>query len=123
MDFGTGKDLNQDILCAHTGRSDDFAGTPLYLAPEVFAGSPRTKVADVYSLGVLLFHLVTNRYPVEGQTRAAIEEAHHQRTRTHLRDIRPDLPDEFISVVERALDPDPRQRFISAGTFESALAR
>ena len=123
MDFGAGKDLDQDVLRMPVRGSHDFAGTPLYLAPEVFAGSRRTKAADVYSLGVLLFHLVTNRYPVEGQTRAAIEEAHRQRTRTHLRDIRPDLPDEFISVVERALDPDPRQRFISAGTFESALAR
>jgi eukaryotic-like serine/threonine-protein kinase len=123
MDFGAGKDLDQDVLPMHVRGSHDFAGTPLYLAPEVFAGSRRTKAADVYSLGVLLFHLVTNRYPVEGQTRAAIEEAHRQRTRTHLRDIRPDLPEEFISVVERALDPDARQRFMSAGAFENALAR
>ena len=123
MDFGAGKDLDQDVLPMLVRGSRDFAGTPLYLAPEVFAGSRRTKVADVYSLGVLLFHLVTNRYPVEGETRAAIEEGHRQGTRTHLRDTRPDLPDEFISVVERALDPDPRQRFMSAGAFEHALAR
>ena len=122
MDFGTGKDLDQDLLRA-AGSSDDFAGTPLYLAPEVFAGSPRTKVADVYSLGVLLFHLVTKRYPVEGQTRAAVDEAHQRHERAHLRDMRPDLPDEFVTIVERALDPDPRQRFQSAGAFEIALAR
>jgi len=122
MDFGTGKDLDQDLLRA-PGSSDDFAGTPLYLAPEVFTGSPRTKVADVYSLGVLLFHLVTNRYPVEGQTRAAVDEAHQGHTRAHLRDMRPDLPDEYVAIVERALDPDPRQRFQSAGAFEIALAR
>src|SRR5258705_11895097 len=123
MDFGTGKDLGQDLLRAQAGRSDDFAGTPLYLAPEVFAGSTRTKVADVYSLGVLLFHLVTKRYPVEGETRAAVDEAHQRHTRAHLRDMRPDLPDEFVTIVERALDPDPRQRFQSAGAFEIALAR
>ena len=73
MDFGAGKDLDQDVLPMHVPGSHDFAGTPLYVAPEVFAGSRRTKAADVYSLGVLLFHLVTNRYPVEGPTRAAIE--------------------------------------------------
>ena len=122
MDFGTGKDLDQDLR-AQAGSSDDFAGTPLYLAPEVFSGSPRTKVADVYSLGVLLFHLVTKRYPVEGQTRAAVDEAHQRHTRTHLRDLRPDLPDEFVTIVERALDPDPRRRFPGAGAFEIALAR
>jgi hypothetical protein len=123
MDFGTGKDLDQDLLRAQAGSSDDFAGTPLYLAPEVFAGSTRTKVADVYSLGVLLFHLVTKRYPVEGETRGAVDEAHQRHTRAHLRDMRPDLPDEFVTIVERALDPDPRQRFQSAGAFEIALAR
>ena len=125
MDFGAGKDLDQDLLRAQVSAagSDDFAGTPLYLAPEVFAGSHRTKATDVYSLGVLLFHLVTNRYPVEGQTRTAVEDAHRRRTRTHLRDLRPDLPDEFIKIVERSLDSDPKQRFHSAGSFEIALAR
>ena len=122
MDFGAGKDLGQDILRASTGGIADFAGTPLYVAPEVFAGARRTKAADVYSLGVLLFHLVTNRYPVEGETRAAIDEAHGKGIRTHLRDLRPELPDEFVSVIERALDLDPHQRFQSAGAFERVLA-
>jgi len=123
MDFGAGKDLDQDILRPNIHGTADFAGTPLYLAPEVFTGSPRTKVADVYSLAVLLFHLVSNRYPVEGQTRAAIEEAHQHKTRTHLRDLRPDLPEEFVNLVERGLDPDPQQRFQTAGAVEIAFAR
>jgi len=123
MDFGAGKDLDQEALQMHVGWSEDFAGTPLYLAPEVFAGSPRTKAVDAYSLGVLLFHLATNRYPVEGPTRAAIEDAHRRHERTHLRDVRPDLPDEFVNMVERAVDPDPRARYHSAGAFEIALAR
>jgi serine/threonine-protein kinase len=122
MDFGAGKDLHQNALPAAVGNSGDFAGTPVYLAPEVFAGARRTKVADVYSLGVLLFHLVTSRYPVEGETRAAIDEAHHKGLRTHVRDLRPELPDEFVNVIEHALDPDPHQRFQSAGAFERALA-
>ena len=123
MDFGAGKDLDLDFLRAYIGGADDFAGTPLYLAPEVFTGSSRTKTTDVYSLGVLLFRLATKRYPVEGETRADVEAAHQRHTRTHLRDVRPDLPDEFVTIVERALDPDPRQRFQTAGAFEIALAR
>ena len=123
MDFGAGKDLDQELLRTYVGGADDFAGTPLYLAPEVFAGSPRTKATDVYSLGVLLFRLATKRYPVEGETRADVEDAHRQHTRTHLRDLRPDLPDEFVTIVERALDPDPRKRYQTAGAFELALAR
>jgi len=43
--------------------------------------------------------------------------------RHHLRDVRPDLPEEFVQAVQCALDPDPRLRHQSAGAFESALAR
>ena len=128
MDFGAGKDLDADHLRAQLGGQDagsvdDFAGTPMYLAPEVFAGASRAATTDVYSLGVLLFHLVTNRYPVEGQTRGDLEEAHRKGVRMHLRDLRPELPEGFITLVERALDRDPGERFQSAGAFESALAR
>jgi eukaryotic-like serine/threonine-protein kinase len=123
MDFGTGKDLSQDRAPRHQGAADDFAGTPLYLAPEVFEGHARTTATDIYSLGVLLYHLVTGSYPVEGRTREEVERAHRLQERRHLRDVRPDLPEEFVHTVQRALDPDPRQRYQSAGAFESALAR
>jgi eukaryotic-like serine/threonine-protein kinase len=120
MDFGTGKDL------ARTRRDraviDDFAGTPLYLPPEVFDGQPRSKTTDIYSLGVLLFHLVTDAYPAEGRTREEVKHAHEQKQRKHLRDIRPDLPEEFVHPVERALAVDSRDRYQSAGAFEIALA-
>src|SRR5262249_48221521 len=93
------------------------------LAPEVFRGTPRSRLSDVYSLGVLLFHLVTNEYPIDGATRADVEEAHDRGARTRLRDLRPDLPAAFVEVVERACAVDPMQRFQSAGSFEAALAR
>ena len=68
----------------------------------------RTKVADVHSLGVLLSRLVTDRRPGSA---------------TQLGDLRPDLPDEFVTVIARSLDPDPTQRFQSADAFEAALAK
>jgi len=120
MDFGTGKDLASDAGGKHT--SADFAGTPLYVAPEVFEGRPRTKLADIYSLGVLLYHLVTSKYPVDGRTRTEVAEAHRRGARRYLRDDRPDLPAEFVAVIERALAVDPRERYQSAGAFEAALA-
>jgi hypothetical protein len=123
MDFGTGKDLGQDHAARRPGPADDFSGTPLYLAPEVFEGHARTKATDIYSLGVLLYHLVTGSYPVQGRTREDVERAHQRQERRHLRDVRPDLPEEFVHTVQRALDPDPRQRYHGAGAFESALAR
>src|SRR5262249_13642450 len=78
MDFGTGKDL---ATGPRPQSPSDFAGTPLYVAPEVFEDRPRTKVSDIYSLGVLLYHLVTAAYPVEGSTREEVAEAHHRRDR------------------------------------------
>lgn len=97
------------------------AGTPLYLAPELFVGQTASAASDVYSLGVLLYHLVTGGYPVDGENRLEIERAHQRGQRARLRDARPDLPTEFVQIVERALSPDPRDRFQSAGDFEAAL--
>lgn len=116
MDFGTGRE-DRD------GEPAQLAGTPLYLAPEVFAGAAATPQSDIYSAGVLLYHLVTAAYPVPGATVEEIREAHTRRRRSWLRDDRPDLPERFIQAVERALEFDPALRYQSAGAMESALAR
>jgi len=121
MDFGTGKDVSLPLPAGARGL--DFAGTPLYLAPEVFRGEARSKLNDVYALGVLLFHIVTKDYPVVGRTQADVEDAHKRGARRRLRDIRPDLPAMFVEAVERALAADPRERFQSIGEFEAALTR
>ncbi len=70
MDFGTG-------LEAAAGASAP-AGTPLYLAPELFAGQPATVRSDVYSLGVLLYHLLTGTYPVTGKSLHDVRLAHER---------------------------------------------
>jgi serine/threonine-protein kinase len=120
MDFGTGTDLASDSSETEAGES--FAGTPVYAEPEVFEGQPRTTQSDFYSLGVLLYHLVTGAYPVDGRTRADVAEAHRRGERTYLCDLRSDLPAAFVAVVERALAVNPRDRYQSAGAFETALA-
>jgi hypothetical protein len=60
---------------------------------------------------------------VRGSSVARLIEAHQRGERGRLRDGRPDLPHQFVSLVERALDPDPARRFASAGEMESALGR
>ena len=59
MDFGTGLLLEDDEAV----KASPVAGTPLYLSPEVLTGSDASPQSDIYSLGVLLFHLVTGSYP------------------------------------------------------------
>ena len=102
-------------------RAHDFVGTPVYVAPEVFEGRQRTPASDIYSLGVLLFYLVTGRYPIEGRTLSEVEAQHRHGTQRRLRDVRPDLPEAFVGVVQRALAREPEGRQQSAGELETAL--
>ncbi len=117
MDFGTVTDTTDESGPA------DLAGTPLYLAPEVLGDGAPSVRSDIYSLGVLLYHLVTRDFPVRGRSLGAIRHAHGEGRCTLLRDVRPDLPGAFIDAVERATAVDQAQRFDSAGAFEQALAR
>ena len=116
MDFGAGLELRPQL------NSDRLAGTPLYLPPEVIDGAPAAATADIYSTGVLLYHLVTGSYPVIGDTLPDVRSAHRGQQRRRLRDVRPDLPPAFVRTVERALSPNPAERFQSAGALEAALA-
>jgi serine/threonine-protein kinase len=116
MDFGAGR-LRERASAA------GVAGTPLYVAPEVLRGQEPDLRSDIYSLGVLLYHLVTGSYPVRARGLEALLQAHERHERVPLPDSRPDLPDAFVQVVERALAHDPVDRFPSAGAMQLALGR
>jgi serine/threonine-protein kinase len=115
MDFGAG---------AERARlpQGEIAGTPLYMAPELLKGAGASAASDIYSVGVLLFHLATGDYPVTGSSIYELEAAHERGTRVRLGDRRPDLPPSFVDAVERALSPDPTARFRRAVEFKEALA-
>jgi serine/threonine-protein kinase len=117
MDFGTGAELRADAPVA----ARLPAGTPVYLAPEIFKGRPATPQSDVYSLGVLLYHMVSSSFPVQGESLRDIALAHERGTPRLLREERPDLPEAFLHAVERALARRPEDRFASAGQLEQAL--
>ena len=119
MDFGAGWDAGMPDR-ESWGRTP---GTPNYMAPEVIAGHRATPASDIYSVGVLMYFLVTGRHPFEGRTLAEIAMDHGLKRRRLLGDDRPDLPDEFIRVVDRALALDPRERFSTAGALIQELAR
>jgi hypothetical protein len=118
MDFGTGREARQ--LQEAPGR--DVSGTPLYMAPEVLAGGAATPPSDVYSLGVLLYHLVTGEYPVEAGTLDDLKAAHREGRRRFASELRPDLPPAFVRVLERALATEPNARYPNAGAFLDALS-
>lgn len=119
MDFGSVADRDTAQV---RNRDESISGTPLYMAPELLCGKPPAPSSDIYSLGVLLYHLVSNRLPVEASSIPDLLDRHQRGDRTPLRDVRPDLPGAFVQVVERALAVEPKDRYPSAGAMEQALA-
>ena len=115
MDFGTGRELEDDA-------SSDLAGTPLYLAPEVLQGQRATVRSDIYSLGVLLYHLVAGSYPVQARTVREVRRAHERGERTAVQTARPDVPPKLARVIERAIDHRPERRYQSADALAADLA-
>jgi hypothetical protein len=117
MDLGASLDPLQAAQVAG-GR---VVGTPLYMAPELFEGHPASVQSDIYSLGVLLYFLVTGRHPVEAASIDGIRQAHAAGRRVPLAERRVGLPEDFVRCVERALSPSPDDRFRSAGDMLAAL--
>ena len=115
MDFGAG-------TYAEDQSTHDLAGTPLYLAPEVLAGGPATRRSDIYSTGVLLYHMLTGSYPVPSRTVEDVLHAHVRNDRVPLRALRPDLPQRLTRAIERASDPRPERRYANADALGRDLA-
>jgi TolB-like protein/Tfp pilus assembly protein PilF/tRNA A-37 threonylcarbamoyl transferase component Bud32 len=114
MDFGTGREL--------TDPSDaGLAGTPLYLAPEILRGRAASVRSDVYSAGVLLYHLLTGSYPVRARGLRDLRLAHERQQRTSLDVARPDLSPALVRIVERAIEPDAEDRYQSASSLTTDL--
>ncbi len=107
MDFGAGR-------MAGPAEAADFTGTPLYLAPELLNGAASSRQSDIYAVGVLLFHVASGRYPVEGTSVEALRAAHEAHARTDFASLRPDCPAALLALVERALSERPSDRFASA---------
>jgi serine/threonine-protein kinase len=124
LDFGATKNfVQQAIADGLIGDPHGPTGTPLYVAPELWRNGAATPQSDIYSVGVLLYFLVTGSYPVRGETVRDVGDAHRAGQRARLRDARADLPDAFIDIVEKAIDPEPSRRFDTVDALESALTR
>ena len=115
-DFGTGRELDEA-----NESPGGLAGTPPYLAPEIFARQRATPQSDLYSLGALLFHLATRQFPVRGRSLRELRDAHSRGERVSLASLRPDLPRALVAVIERALHADAVQRFDHAEAMRRAL--
>ena len=121
MDMGASRlvpelrDLDQQLT--------DVAGTPRYMAPELFSvGATPTKATDVYSLGILIFYLVTGQFPVDGKTLGELKRAHEAKKGQSLAGVRPHLPKALNDIVMRAIDRDPELRPTAPSDLQAVLS-
>ena len=116
MDFGSGRELG-----GASASSNSLAGTPLYLAPELLRGGDATIQSDIYSLGVLLYRMVTGTYPVRARSLPDLCLAHERLERAKDVELRGGVPRRLGRIIDRAIDPRPERRYESAGALAAAL--
>jgi formylglycine-generating enzyme required for sulfatase activity len=117
MDFGVAKMLGET---QHT-MTGTVIGTALYMSPEQAQGAAIDSRTDIYSLGVMLFEMITGRPPFEGDSAVAIMMKHVNDPVPDICEIDDCVPDELVVVVHKALAKDPAQRFQTAAQMAAAL--
>ena len=119
LDFGLARGAGIDLTTLT--RTGTILGTPGYMSPEQFDAHGVDERSDVYSLGVVLFEVLTGRLPFSGQTPIAVALAHKTQAPPLPRSLRPGVPAWLERVVLRCLEKDPARRFASASELAAEL--
>ena len=97
-------------------------GTPLYIAPEQVSGYAGNERSDIYSLGVILYEMVTGTLPFQGNSPTEVMSQHLNTPPPSPVLINPNVPPALIMVIMRSLAKDPSARFPSATSLAAAIA-
>jgi serine/threonine-protein kinase len=116
-DFGIARTLTEEGLTM-AGR---VLGTTDYVSPEQALGHPVTGQSDLYSLGVVLFEMLTGGVPFRGETPVAVAMKHVREDPPDVQVLRPELSAATASVLDRAMAKDVGQRYPDAASMESDL--
>jgi len=96
-------------------------GTPTYMSPEQASGAPLDGRSDIYSLGIILYEMITGRVPFYADTPVALGIKHIQEPPPLARAIVPDLPESVELVLIKVLAKDPADRYQKAEDFVRAI--
>lgn len=122
-DFGVTK-----VLADRPGQKDTvmtgagmILGTPQYMAPELIMGQPFDGRADQYAFGVMVYELLSGRYPFAGGTSTAVLVQHTTQEPPPLESVCPGVPPGVALAVRRAMAKDPGRRFPDCSSFARAV--
>jgi eukaryotic-like serine/threonine-protein kinase len=125
---GDGRLKVTDFGIARSGASQmteagSIVGTAQYLSPEQARGAPVDPRSDIYSLGVVLYEMLTGKVPFTGDTPVEIAMKHLSQVPEPPSELRDGIPHDLDAVVMRALAKDPEQRYATAEEMDADLAR
>jgi serine/threonine-protein kinase len=125
---GDGRLKVTDFGIARSGASQmteagSIVGTAQYLSPEQARGAPVDPRSDIYSLGVVLYEMLTGKVPFSGDTPVEIAMKHLSQVPEPPSKLRDGIPHDLDAVVMRALAKDPEQRYATAEEMDADLAR
>jgi len=98
-------------------------GTPYYVAPERLNNEPEDFRSDIYSLGATLFHALSGKPPMEGETTSASELRRLKSHPPDLHKVAPDISSETARIINKTLAPDPANRFTTYAHLIDQLQR
>jgi eukaryotic-like serine/threonine-protein kinase len=101
----------------------DILGSVMYMSPEQAIGEPVGPTSDLYSLGVVLYEMLTGRVPFEVATPTDVPVKHAEEPPPHPKEINPKVPEGTDALVMKLLATDPADRYASAGELIEDLKR
>ncbi len=110
-----------EAYSANSAAGAVLPGMAPYLAPEISAGAMPTATSDVYACGVLLYELLTGRYPYNADTPVSMALKHATGTVPSVRMYNPSVPAVLDEIVKKALAKEPERRYASAGALLADL--
>ncbi len=119
-DFGLARMVESSSKLTSSGT---VLGTPAYMSPEQGAGSEIDHRSDIYSLGIILYEMVTGRVPYNAETPIAIVFKHIQDPLPSARKLNPDLPESVELILLKALAKSPTDRYQTMDEFVRAIQR
>ncbi len=121
-DFGMARAANEGKGGLVVTRDDMIVGSPAYMAPEQVESGPISAATDIYSVGVVLFEMVTGRFPFQAETALATALMRLEEKPPSPKSFARGLDDRWEKAILRCLERDPAKRFASAGEVVAALA-